>query len=71
MLYRSSVARAAGAPRLDGVAEAVLQRCGVRGGQPFVLGADGSYDLNLNRFLRELDGWGCVRRTRCRRTRGT
>jgi hypothetical protein len=59
LLYRSSVARAAGAPRLDGAAaEAVLQRCGVRGGQPFVLGPDGSYDLNLNRFLRELDGWG-------------
>src|SRR6266545_3320237 len=58
LLYRSSVARAVGAPRLDGAAEAVLQRCGVRGGQPFVLGADGSYDLNLNRFLRELEGWG-------------
>jgi site-specific recombinase XerD len=58
LLYRSSVARAAGALGLDGAAEAVLQRCGVRGGQPFVLGPDGSYDLNLNRFLRELDGWG-------------
>src|SRR6266545_1537227 len=57
LLYRSSVARAVGAPRLDGAAEAVLQRCGVRGGQPFVLGADGSYDLNLNRFLAELDKW--------------
>jgi site-specific recombinase XerD len=25
---------------------------------PFVLGADGSYDLHLNRFFRELDSWG-------------
>jgi hypothetical protein len=33
-------------------------RAGVRDGQPFVLGSDGSYDLALNRFLRELDGWG-------------
>jgi hypothetical protein len=30
----------------------------VRDGQPFVLGADGSYDVALNRFFRELDGWG-------------
>jgi site-specific recombinase XerD len=36
----------------------VLNRAGVREGQPFVLGSDGSYDLALNRFLRELDGWG-------------
>jgi hypothetical protein len=36
----------------------VLERAGVRPGQPFVLGADGSYDLHLNRFFRELDGWG-------------
>jgi hypothetical protein len=37
---------------------AVLARAGVRDGQPFVLGADGSYDVALNRFFRELDGWG-------------
>jgi len=44
----------------DGVGDAasVLARAGVRDGQPFVLGSDGSYDLALNRFLRELDGWG-------------
>jgi len=37
---------------------AVLSRAGVAGGLPFLLGADGSYDLQLNRFFRELDGWG-------------
>ena len=38
-----------------------LQCCagpGVAEGLPFLLGADGSYDLQLNRFFRELDGWG-------------
>lgn len=30
----------------------------MRDGQPFVLGADGSYDPALNRFFRELDSWG-------------
>ncbi|MFF9244520.1 transposase [Streptomyces sp. NPDC014776] len=33
---------------------AVLDRVGVREGQPFILAGDGSYDLQLNRFLREL-----------------
>jgi site-specific recombinase XerD len=41
---------------VDGAA--VLRRAGVAGGLPFLLGADGSYDLQLNRFFRELDGWG-------------
>jgi Phage integrase, N-terminal SAM-like domain len=41
---------------VDGAA--VLARAGVDDGMPFVLGADGSYDLHLNRFLRELDSWG-------------
>ena len=36
----------------------VLSRAGVAGGLPFLLGADGSYDRRLNRFFRELDGWG-------------
>lgn len=36
----------------------VLDRAGVTEGQPFILAADGTYDLNLNRFLRELDSWG-------------
>jgi site-specific recombinase XerD len=41
---------------VDGAA--VLSRAGVAGGLAFLLGADGSYDLQLNRFFRELDGWG-------------
>jgi hypothetical protein len=36
----------------------VLRRAGVDDGLPFVLGPDGSYNLELNRFVRELDGWG-------------
>ena len=36
----------------------IFERKGVSDGQPFVLGPDGSYDLELNRFGRELDGWG-------------
>jgi len=39
-------------------ATAALSRAGVRDGQPFMLGADGSYDVALNRFFQELDGWG-------------
>ncbi len=37
---------------------AALNRAGVADGLPFLLGADGSYDLELNRFFRELDRWG-------------
>jgi site-specific recombinase XerD len=56
-LLRTSAALAAGAPLgLDAVA--VLRRAGARDGQPFMLGADGSYDVHLNRFFRELDSWG-------------
>ncbi len=50
-----------GAPAMEGLgfdAGAVLHRVGADGGQPFVLGPDGSYDLQLNRFLRELASWG-------------
>lgn len=36
----------------------VLERDGVRDGQPFILGPDGFYDLDLNRFLRELPSIG-------------
>ncbi|MFD4338386.1 tyrosine-type recombinase/integrase [Streptomyces anulatus] len=36
----------------------VLARAGVTVGQRFVLGPDGSYDLALNRMLRELPSWG-------------
>lgn len=36
----------------------VLDRFGVREGQPFLLCGDGSYDVDLNRFLRELPSRG-------------
>ncbi|MHB8341503.1 MAG: tyrosine-type recombinase/integrase [Mycobacteriales bacterium] len=39
-------------------AATVAARAGLREGRPFVLGADGGYDLALNRFVRELDSWG-------------
>ena len=59
-LHVTAAASAAGAELaaagVDGAA--VLSRAGVAGGLPFLLGADGSYDLQLNRFFRELDGWG-------------
>jgi len=51
----TDAAAAAGAA-VDGVG--VLGRAGAADGMPFVLGADGSYDVQLNRFFRELDGWG-------------
>lgn len=58
-VHRSAAARADGAPGCTGQdAAGVLARAGVRDGQPFVLGADGSYDPALNRFFRELDAWG-------------
>jgi hypothetical protein len=57
-LHVTAPMRAADAPGLGGDASAVLARAGARRGQPFVLRADGSYDLELNRFFRELDGWG-------------
>jgi site-specific recombinase XerD len=56
-LHRTSAARAARAmPGVD--AAGVLRRAGAGDDQPFVLGADGSYDVDLNRFFRELDSWG-------------
>ncbi len=56
-LHRTSAARAKVGPN-DADMVGVLRRCGVADGQPFVLGADGSYDVHLNRFFRELDSWG-------------
>lgn len=41
-----------------GAPHRVLERAGVADGQVFLLGADGSYDLELNRFFRELPSWG-------------
>lgn len=56
-LRRTSFGSVTGTPGLAEAAE-VLRRAGVHDGQPFVLGPDGSYDLQLNRFFRELDEWG-------------
>ncbi|MGQ4363543.1 tyrosine-type recombinase/integrase [Streptomyces sp. SAS_272] len=56
-LWTTSRTRSDGCPSVtDPVA--LLDRVGIREGQPFILGADGSYDLQLNRFLRELPSWG-------------
>ncbi|MDQ0936028.1 hypothetical protein QFZ49_006000 [Streptomyces turgidiscabies] len=38
---------------------AVLDREPVREGMPFILDADGSYDVHLNRFFRALPTLGC------------
>lgn len=57
-MYKTSPVRALGAPGLGGDEAQVLRRAGVGDGLPFLLGPDGSYDLELNRFVRELDGWG-------------
>lgn len=56
LMHRTSAVRASGDWGFD--ASAVLERAGVRDGKWFVLGADGSYDVHLNRFGRELDSWG-------------
>ncbi len=59
--YTTEPARAVVAPEHEGggtVAATVLRRAGVRGGQPFVLDHEGRYDLQLNRFFRELNTWG-------------
>ena len=61
----------------DGVGEfdvdagEVLRRTACGDGQPFILGADGSYDVELNRFLRELNGWGLRSANASRPTRET
>ncbi|MFD9302989.1 tyrosine-type recombinase/integrase [Streptomyces sp. NPDC060048] len=39
-------------------AHGVLRRAGVEERQRFILGPDGSYDLNLNRMIRDLPSWG-------------
>ena len=57
-LHLTDAACAAGAGQATTGGVAALSRAGVVDGLPFLLGADGSYDLQLNRFFRELDGWG-------------
>jgi integrase len=55
-LTDAACAAVAGEGTAGGVA--ALGRAGAVDGMPFLLGADGSYDVPLNRFFRELDGWG-------------
>jgi len=57
-LHRTRPDLAACSPGVAIDAGDVLRRAGAADGQPFILGPDGSYDLELNRFLRELDAWG-------------
>lgn len=58
-LYRTEPGRTAPGSGVDAAeAAAVLHRAGASDGRPFVLGPDGSYDLELNRFFRELEAWG-------------
>lgn len=61
-LCATSRARLEALPDASG-AVALLNAVGVREGQPFIQGSDGSYDLQLNRFLRELPSWGIGQRT--------
>lgn len=56
-LYFTEGSRAAEGP-LGADSSGVLHRAGARDGLPFVLSPDGSYDVELNRFFRELGGWG-------------
>ena len=56
--FRTDGVLAARAPDVAADAVELLGRADVRDGQWFVLGADGMYDVDLNRFFRELDGWG-------------
>jgi len=58
LLFKTELARLGEVPGVGGEAAAVLTRAGVAEGQVFALGPDGSYDVELNRFFRELDGWG-------------
>jgi hypothetical protein len=58
LLFKTALARLGEIPGARGDAAAVLTRAGAAEGQVFALGPDGSYDVELNRFFRELDGWG-------------
>ncbi|MFE2430970.1 tyrosine-type recombinase/integrase [Streptomyces sp. NPDC059373] len=57
LLHRTTAGPSA-ADDLPFAAEAVLRRVGADDRRPFILGPDGTYDLHLNRFLRDLENWG-------------
>lgn len=56
-LHFTEGSRAAEGP-LGADSSGVLHRAGARDGLPFVLGPSGGYDVELNRFFRELGSWG-------------
>lgn len=56
-VFKTVLSRAA-CPALGCDPVELLRRADAREGVAFVLAADGSYDVELNRFLRELVGWG-------------
>src|SRR6266511_2066288 len=56
--FTRSALDSGGVGEFDMDAGDVLRRAGCGEDQPFILGADGWYDVELNRFLRELNGWG-------------
>lgn len=58
MVLHRTAGRSAVSQSFGFEAEAVLERAGAREGRPFVLAPDGSYDLELNRFLRDMENWG-------------
>lgn len=51
-VYKTSLDGALGALDEAAGAVALLERVSGRSGQPFILAADGRYDVELNRFLR-------------------
>ncbi|MCR8574282.1 tyrosine-type recombinase/integrase [Streptomyces sp. Isolate_219] len=57
-MYKTAMERVAEIPGLAGNALGVLERADATTGMPFLIGPDGTYDLQLNRFFRELGDWG-------------
>jgi site-specific recombinase XerD len=57
-MFKTAVEELSEIPGLLGDPAGVLERANVGNGMPFLLGPDGAYDLQLNRFFRELGDWG-------------
>ncbi|MBT2491823.1 tyrosine-type recombinase/integrase [Streptomyces sp. ISL-96] len=58
LLHRTTAGGTSPADPLPFDGDSVLRRAGADDGRPFILGPDGSYDRDLNRFLRDLESWG-------------
>lgn len=58
LLHRTRAGGTSAADPLPFDRASVLRRAGADDGRPFILGPDGSYDRDLNRFLRDLESWG-------------